>query len=342
MFSVVIPVFFNEETIPRLVESLEWLDAQLPEPLETVFVVDGSPDRSFAVLRERLDGSPLHSELILLSKNFGSFAAIRAGMSVARGPHFAVLAADLQEPIELMQEFFAILHADEADVVLGQRTERNDPLTTRITSGLFWWFYRRVVQPEMPAGGVDVFACTRPVRDVLLRMDEANSSLVGQLVWLGFRQKLVPYVRQPRAEGVSSWTFRKRWNYMLNSIFSFTALPIEFLALTGFVGVSGSLLISGIVFVSWLAGLINVPGYTPIMLVILFSTSAILLGLGTVGSYVWRTFENSKRRPQAIVMLHESFPTGRQNAHADHTNPTVSAPRVGGEDFGGASADRAT
>jgi len=164
-----------------------------------------------------------------------------------------------------------------------------------------------MIQRDMPQGGIDVFGCTRRVRDVLVKLEEANSSLVAQLIWLGFRRAQIPYVRQPRLAGKSAWTFRKKLAYMLNSIFAFTAFPITIISLLGAVGVTGSLAVGCVVLGSWWMELIQVPGYTPLMLVILLSTSTILLSLGVVGSYVWRTFENSQHRPQALTLLRESY-----------------------------------
>jgi len=308
MLSVVIPVYRNAETITTLVAELVRLQSRLAEPLEAIFVVDGSPDESFLLLREAVRRTGLRGELVLLSRNFGSFAAIRHGLSLASGHYCAVMSADLQEPVELVEQFFEVLGRGDVDIVLGRRRGRQDPLATRWSSGLFWWCYRRLVQPDMPSGGADVFGCTRQVRDVLLQLPDTHSSLVGQLIWIGFRRQLVDYVRQPRRAGKSAWTLRKKIDYMLNSIFSFTNLPITVLACVGSLGIVVSIVLSVIVYAAWLAGRIPIVGYTPLMLGLLFSTSAILLGLGIVGIYIWRVFENTKQRPRAIPLLRESFP----------------------------------
>ncbi|MCA1684794.1 MAG: glycosyltransferase family 2 protein, partial [Planctomycetia bacterium] len=211
MNSLIIPVYKNEASIPALVGALGELNASLGGDLEVVFVVDGSPDHSASLLRDGLPGAPFRSELVELSRNFGSFAAIRLGLAVARGPYYAVMAADLQEPPELALAFFRCLAGEPVDVVCGHRVGRDDPLTSRLASGLFWGSYRRLVQREIPPGGVDVFACNQAVRDALLKFDETNTSLVGQLFWLGFRRKFVPYQRRPRhGGGKSGWSFRRK------------------------------------------------------------------------------------------------------------------------------------
>ncbi len=306
--SVVVPVYGNEGSLPQLVQRLAALGPQVEGGLEVVFVVDASPDRSGEILADLLPSQPFASQLVYHSRNFGSFAAIRSGLERARGRFVGVMAADLQEPPELMVEFFGVLAADEADLVLGRRRSRQgDPATSAASSKLFWGAYRRLVQPEMPVGGVDVFACTAEFRDHLVRLDEANSSLVSLTLWLGFRRATVEYDRQAREHGVSGWTLRKKVRYLNDSVFSFTDLPIRLLLGAGVIGVAASVLISTIVLLGRATGAIDVPGYAATVLIISFFAALNLAGLGIVGAYVWRAFENTKRRPGAVVMAERRF-----------------------------------
>jgi glycosyltransferase involved in cell wall biosynthesis len=309
-YSIVVPVYRNEATLRALVERLSTLDAKLPGELELVFVIDGSPDASVLVLRDLLVTATFGSQLISLSRNFGSWAAIRMGLSAARGRQIAVMAADLQEPPELVEQFFQLLDTGEYDVAVGTRTGRNDPVLSSFASKLFWGTYRRFIQPEVPPGGVDIFGCTAQVRDSLLQLRESHSSLIGLLFWLGFRRVEVPYVRAPRPEGRSGWSFRRKLKYLLDSAFSFTDLPITLLIGLGAAALAVSVLVSTGVLVAWAAGSIKVPGYTPLMLTLLMFSSVLILGLGLVGSYVWRTYENSKGRPDFVPMLREEFDGG--------------------------------
>ncbi len=306
-YSIVVPVYRNEATLRPLVERLTELHLKLPGELELVFVIDGSPDASVLVLRELLATATFGSQLISLSRNFGSFAAIRMGLSAARGRRLAVMAADLQEPVELVEQFFKLLDSGDYDVAVGTRSGRNDPMLSSLASRLFWGVYRRFIQPEVPAGGVDIFACTAQVRDSLLQLHESHSSLIGLLFWLGFRRAEVPYVRAPRTEGRSGWSFRRKVKYLLDSAFSFTDLPITLLIGLGTAALTVSVIVSVGVLTAWAAGQIDVPGYTPLMLTLLMFSSVLVLGLGLVGSYVWRTYENSKGRPDFVPMLHEEF-----------------------------------
>ncbi|MEI6547668.1 MAG: glycosyltransferase family 2 protein [Burkholderiales bacterium] len=305
-YSIVIPVYRNEESIPRLLDALTDISRSLDEPAEVVFVVDGSPDGSYALLNQAIDSLDFPAQLLAHSRNFGSYPAIRSGLQVARGQFLGVMAADLQEPPELMTAFLTALAADECDVAVGTRTGRNDPFFTRLSSGIFWRLYRKFVIRDMPTGGVDVFGCNRAFRDQLLQLEESRSSLIALIFWMGFRRKLVGYQRQERQEGQSSWTLAKRIDYMMDSVFAFTDLPIRLVTRIGLIGSLGAAALGVCVAAARLWGMIEVPGYAATMLVVLFLGALNLLALGLVGTYAWRTYENTKHRPTAIVAFARS------------------------------------
>lgn len=307
MLSLIIPVYRNEESIPSLLKAIEDLNVQLQGALEVVFVVDGSPDRSYEVLQTNLPLQDFSSQLILLSKNFGSFMAIRTGLQYGKGERFAVMAADLQEPPSLVLTMNSVLSSEPVDVVVGVRESRQDPFFSKLASQTFWGLYKRYVIPEMPAGGVDMFGCNLAFRDNLLKLDERHSSLIAQIFWLGFRRKVVSYTRIAREHGKSAWTLRKKINYLMDSVFSFTDLPIRLLIRVGAVGSILSALYGVIVVFAKLGGVIEVPGYAMTLFVITLLGSLNLLGLGVIGSYAWRTYENTKGRPLAIPMKVSEF-----------------------------------
>jgi glycosyltransferase involved in cell wall biosynthesis len=307
-YSLVIPVYRNEGSIADLVEAVGGIHQQLKQRLEVIFVVDGSPDASYARLCELLPGAGVPAKVIVLSRNFGSFAAIREGLIHASGDCAAVMAADLQEPPELVARFFHELDKGDVDVVFGQRESRNDPWASKLAAGTFWWIYRRFVQADVPPGGVDVFAVNRRFLDRVVSFEEANGSLLGLLFWMGGRRRFVPYVRRERQHGKSAWTLRKKFTYLLDSVFAFTDAPIRVLLAIGLSGVTISGLLGIAVLIARLLGVVAVPGYAGTMLAILFFGGLNALGLGLVGNYAWRAYENTKRRPLSISMLREEFP----------------------------------
>lgn len=301
MFSLIIPVYKNEDNIPPLLDELEILASKLSQPLEVNFVVDGSPDKSFEVICKLAEKKLSHYRVIKLSRNFGSFAAIRAGLQAAQGKYFGIIAADLQEPPELAQAFFEALSQETVDLVIGTRVSREDPLKNRILSTLFWKLYRWLVFPEIPPGGVDIFGCNQKFRDELLKLNESHSSLIGQIFWLGFRRKFISYERRKRLIGKSAWSFKKRWNYLLDSCFSFTKKPIGILTYIGLLSLLFAFGLMTIIIISKLSGSDLPPGYSMTAVLILFFGGLNTFGIGLIGNYVWRTFENTKHRPDFLI-----------------------------------------
>lgn len=300
-FSLVVPIYKNEAAIPALLEAVRGISDAVGGKLEAVFVVDGSPDQSYALLRQGIDALPFPAQLLAHSRNFGSFPAIRTGLAAARGEYFAVMAADLQEPPDLIVDFFKSLAANECDVVVGTRSGRDDPPLSRMAANIFWGIYRRYVVKDIPSGGVDIFGCNAQFRDHLLKLEESRSSLVALIFWLGFRRKFISYVRRQSIAGGSGWTLRKKIDYMLDSFFAFTDYPIRLLIRVGFIGSVLSLLLALVVLVARLLDLTAVPGFAATMLAVLFFGALNMLGLGIVGTYAWRAYENSKARPLAVV-----------------------------------------
>ena len=312
MNSLVIPVYKNEANLDRLLPELVKLGELLHAEFEVVLVVDGSPDRCLEILRDRLPALPLRTQLLSLSRNFGSFAAIAAGLERARGECIAVMAADLQEPPALALKMFEALGSGRCDIVFGVRGRRADPWTSELTSNLFWFFYRKFVIKDMPPGGVDVFGCTREVRDQLLALQGIGTNLVALLFWIGYRREFIVYERQRRLEGKSAWTFRRKLRYSIDSIFNFTDLPIRLLLYSGGLALILAVTGSALVLFAKLHGEIAVPGYTPIVLAILFFGALTSLGFGIVGQYLWLGLQIGRRRPNYIVRSAEEFETRRR------------------------------
>ena len=313
MLSLIVPVYGNEGSLSELLAAVTKLNDSLDGDFETVFVIDASPDNCYVLLRQLLPRQTFRSQLVLLSRNFGSFSAIRMGLQFARGQRFAVMAADLQEPPELVLQMDEILRRDEADVVVGVREGRSDPTASRLLSSAFWWLYRTYVIADVPPGGVDMFGCNRDFRDTLLRLEERHSSLIGQLFWVGYRRSVVGYTRRERQHGRSGWTFTKKWKYLMDGVFSFTDLPIKLLIRIGVVGTALAAVLVLLLAAGRVSGVIAVSGDAITMLVISLFGSLNLLGLGIVGVYAWRTYENTKQRPNAIPRQSHVF----EGTHAD-------------------------
>ena len=311
-FTVIVPIYKNSLNIDSLLDAMDKLCQDMGGELDAVFVVDGSPDDSYEKLFQALPERAFPSQLLALSRNYGSFSAIRAGMAAAKGDAMGVMAADLQEPPELMLQFRQKLLDQGYDVAVGVRESRQDGLFNNFSSRLFWRLYARYVSREMPVGGVDIFACTPQVRDEILRLPENRSSLVAQLYWVGFRRAEVQYGRLARTHGVSGWTLAKKVNYLLDSVFAFSELPVRLLTRVGLLGLLISAIWAGVVVFAKLTNSVPVTGYSATMLVITFFGALNCFGLGVIGEYVWRAFENTKGRPNYIVATTREFPGKNQ------------------------------
>jgi len=176
-----------------------------------------------------------------------------------------------------------------------------------VASDLFWALYRRFVDRRVPRGGVDSFGCTRQVRDVLVSLPESSSNLLGLLFWVGFSRATVSYPRGARMSGRSGWTIARRLRYAFDTAFAFSDLPITLMMTAGILGIGAAITFGAILLVARFTHSVEVPGYTAIMLVVLFSFSTLLLGLGIIGGYVWRISENTKGRPSYLVSSVESI-----------------------------------
>lgn len=301
MFSLIIPVHKNSQSIPDLLKITESLNKKLNNNLEVVFVIDGNPENEFEILKALLPNLSFKSQLILHSKTFGSFPAIKTGLEQARGKYFATMAADLQEPPELILKIFKHLKNNDCDIVIGNRTSREEDGRSVYFSKLFWFINKKFIQKDMPSGGVDAFGCNETVRKTLVCLKENNTSLIGLLFWIGFKRVNLNYVRAKRKYGKSAWNYKSKIKYMIDSIFSFSDIPIILLIASGVLGIFISIILSIIVIISKIAGTIPIPGYTATFLIVSFFSSLNIFSFGILGLYLWRTFENTKNRPNSII-----------------------------------------
>ena len=307
MFSIVIPIYKSEMNIPDLMVALNDLVPKFESAVEVIFVIDGSPDQSEDLIRKELVKGKYPSSIITLSRNFGSFSAVKAGLEVAKGDGIGVIAADLQEPPEILLEFNKKIKEEKVDVVFGKRVDRKDPLLSSVLSGFFWWFYRLFINSDVPEGGVDVFGISRKVKESIMNLSESNSSLLGLLFWVGFKRDTVEYQRRERQKGKSAWTFSAKLKYLMDSIFSFTDLPIKLVMRLGIIAIITSFFLGCTILFSRITGKIQLPGYTPIVLILTTFTGFNALISAIIGNYVWRAFENTKQRPNSIVQNVEVF-----------------------------------
>jgi glycosyltransferase involved in cell wall biosynthesis len=306
--SILVPVYNNADTIPLLVSRLASFEKEVDGHYEVIFVIDGATDGSMLTLESELGKSHFKSTILVHSRNFGSFQAIRSGLLASTGDLVLVMSADLQEPVDLFVAMLRGLASGDCDVAIATRASREDPILSRWSSSAFWAVYRAFVNSEMPRKGMDVFGCTKAFSEALVSLPESRSSLVGLIYWLGYSRKEYPYDRLERAgSGKSAWSFGKKLQYLGDSVFSFTNLPVRALLFLGAALLFGSVLFGSFIVVERLTGGISEPGYASVVLLVLITNALNMTGLGIVGAYAWRAYENTKQRPLSIVKEQKEF-----------------------------------
>ena len=297
--SIIIPVYYNADTLMLLYEDMK--AKILPDlgDYEIVMVDDGSGDDSWKVMNEirELDDNV---KLVRLSRNFGEHAAILAGLTNCTGDCAVTKQADLQEDSELIVRLYD-KWKEGNKVVLAVREERDEPAVKKFFANLYYTIVRKTIDDKMPKGGFDCYLLDRQAIEVLLKLDEKNSSLSLQVLWIGFKSDNVYFHRKDREVGESRWTFSKKFKLVVDSMMSFSYFPIKFMS-----GVGVVMALLAFVWVIEVIGeyfIIGTPvrGWSTLMCLVLFSTGMILLMLGVLGEYLWRTLDATRNRPVFIV-----------------------------------------
>jgi dolichol-phosphate mannosyltransferase len=258
---------------------------------------------------------------VRLSKNHGSFVACLAGLTHATGRAVGLISADLQDPPELFLDMVKAWRDEGVEVVMAVRGERQDAWHVRALASIYYRILRRLALPEMPKGGFDFALLDRKVVDVLVAIREKNTTLMGLIIWCGFRRKELPYTRRAREHGRSMWTYKKKIAYFLDSIFAFSYVPIRAVSLIGVLSALGGLIYAAALVVLKLTG--HLPpealGWASLMVALLVLSGIQLLGLGILGEYLWRSFDETRARPTFIVDRRIGF---------DRTPVAPNAPKV--------------
>lgn len=297
---IVIPVYGNELSLKILYERIIDATRELKVDLIIQFVNDRSPDGAQQILEDLAHKDP-RIGVLLLSRNHGSFVAIAAGLTrVTTCDAVIIMAADLQDPPEIIPQLLNHWRNGKR-VVLAVRCRRDDPRLTKMLSQAYHWLYRKLVIKDMPKGGFDFCLIDKRVVQVILQCAEKKTSLTGLILWTGFDRATVPYNRAARKHGKSMWSLPKKISYALDSIVSFTPLPLKFFSFLGFC--MGILSLMSIFYVLtlyfWSSN--PVPGWTSLVTLQLFVATFSFLGFGVLGEYFWNNLEQTRKRPLFII-----------------------------------------
>lgn len=300
--SIIIPCYFNEANIPVTAERLLAAEALYPEGTEVEYVMvdDGSRDQTFLELYQFHRRRPRQVRIVKLAGNVGSYSAILAGMHHAGGDCSAVISADLQDPPELLPRMYS-LWLEGHKLVIANRAERNDGFFADSFSRLYHYFMRRFAIRNLPKGGFDVVLFDAQLRKEVVKMNEKNTNTLFLLPFMGFEPVYIPYARQKRDIGRSRWTLAKKVKLFVDSFTAFSYFPIRLISVMGLILGFAALLYAGALVALRVLGMIEVQGWTTLMVVILFVSSFQMIATGIVGEYVWRTLDAARNRPVFVV-----------------------------------------
>ncbi|HWR03148.1 MAG TPA: glycosyltransferase family 2 protein [Humidesulfovibrio sp.] len=321
MITVVTPAYNEEGNLRALHERLVAALQACGQRYEWLIVDDASTDATFQVATEIAAADPA-VRAYRFSRNFGSHAAILCGLEHSSGDIAVVLAADLQDPPEIIPALLDEI-GKGASVVWAAREQREgETFLNVMTSKLFYWVISRVLKVDRtPPKGADFFAITRPVIDSLLRIQEPNLNVFMALCWLGYTQASVPYRKQERFSGTSGWSLVKRFKLAIDSFVASSYTPIRFMSATGLLtSVLGLVYAVTIIYNNIFHGG-AVQGWPSLMVITLFSAGMVMSMLGVLGEYVWRSLEASRARPLYIV--EKSTSTAAAKGHSttkDHAH----------------------
>ncbi len=300
LVSVVIPIFNEYEGVPFLVDSLnEFFGQHTDLNAEVIFVNDGSRDNTVERLSE-MKHVTYKAKVISFSRNFGSHAALRAGIANASGEYICFNYADLQDPLELIIRMKALME-DGHDIIWAQRESTKVSWGEKMFSKFYAYLMKKFAFKNFPEKGFDIVMFNKKVAAEVNRNVEANSSIFLQILGMGFRQTNITYKKRERKTGVSKWTLSKKIKLFIDSFVAFSYAPIRFVTIVGiiffFVGVlwTGYIIVRKFVFQDLAAG------WPALMSILMIGFGITNISLGIIAEYLWRTLDASRKRQVFII-----------------------------------------
>jgi dolichol-phosphate mannosyltransferase len=302
LLSIVTPAFNEADNLPVLYERLRATMSMVDMDWEWIVVDDHSRDATFATVAELARRDP-RVKGIRLARNFGSHTALTCALHQAKGVCVTALAADLQDPPELIPELLAQWRQGVHVVWAARKSREGEKRTTIALSRIYYWLMRNVVGVrEMPASGADFFLLDRKVVNAFEKFGETNMSILVLITWMGFRQTAIGYDKAPRLHGRSSWSVKKKLKLLVDSVASFSYVPIRFMSYLGFVVALAGFVYAAVVVVNALRGN-PAAGWSSLMVIVLVIGGMQMVMMGVLGEYVWRALDEARRRPRYIVEI---------------------------------------
>lgn len=300
LLTIVTPAFNEAKNLPVLYERLCKAMGQVDMDWEWVVVDDHSRDDTFSVVADLAQKDP-RVKGTRFARNFGAHIALTCGLHQAKGDCVAALAGDLQDPPELIPQLLDQWRRGIQVVWAARRQREGESVTTIGFARFYYWLMRNMVGiKEMPATGADFFLVDRKVVDAFSQFGEANVSLFALIIWMGFRQATISYDKQARLHGQSGWSLKKKLKLLVDSIASFSYVPIRFMSYLGFVVAFSGFVYATVVIFLALRGS-PVQGWASLMVIVLVVGGIQMVMMGVLGEYLWRALDEARGRPRYIV-----------------------------------------
>ncbi|EEL79286.1 glycosyltransferase [Bacillus cereus] len=300
LISVVVPMYFEEEVAQECYNRLKSVMLQNDINYEFVFVNDGSTDRTMEILSE-IAANDYRTKIVNFARNFGHQIAVTAGIAAAKGDAIVIIDADLQDPPEVIPELIAKWE-EGYEVVYAKRKQRKGETWFKLlTAKYFYKFLNYMSDIDIPKDTGDFRIIDRKVADVFNQMTERNRFIRGMMSWVGFRQTYVEYERDERFAGETKYPLKKMIKFASDGIIAFSTKPLRIVMTLGLLSVLISIIVLLYTITVKIIGSGTQTGWASIMVAITFFSGIQLLGLGIVGQYIARIYDESKNRPIYIV-----------------------------------------
>ena len=298
--SIIVPIYNEKDNIHILYERLKNVVSKITSNYEFIFINDGSKDNSFELIKTISSNNP-NVKYINFSRNFGHQVAVSAGIDKCNGNAVVIIDADLQDPPELINDLYLKLKSGYEVVYAKRKSRKGENFVKKYTAKFFYRILQKITNFHIAVDTGDFRIIDKKIVHLLKRMPEQHKYLRGQISWLGFNQSYIEYDRDPRNAGKTGYTYRKMLKFAIDGITSFSDFPLKFATLAGFV-------VSGISFFLMLCALYSrfisknyQPGWTSLMLTILFIGGIQLIGIGIIGEYISRISTDVKQRPLYVI-----------------------------------------
>lgn len=299
-YSIVVPIFNEEESIPELFRRMMAVLDSLDGPSELILVNDGSRDRSLELLRDLPSRDP-RVKVLSFSRNFGHQMAITAGIDYALGDAVVVIDADLQDPPEVILDLAKAWRAG-AELVYAQRSERKgETFFKRFTASFFYRLISSMTDLKIPVDTGDFRLMDRKVVEALKQVREHHRFMRGLSVWVGFKQVGINYVRQERFAGSTKYPLKKMVRFATDGITSFSYVPLQLATTAGFVFAGLALVAIPVVAIMRILGSNAFFGQASTLISVLLLGGVQLIFLGIIGEYLGRIYDEVKKRPLYIL-----------------------------------------